>query len=554
MRSTSRSLRRSLFVAAVSAFAVASVGPAAAQSIPGPLKVTDSGPSGSPGYAIKGITGFANDAGVFGYGTVASSAINIDGVVGYVQTQQSVGVVGWAQSTGTTASGVYGYSATGPGVYGFNANGAAASIYGYSTAGNAVYGISTGGIGVDGESSVSDGVAGTTSTNPGSGNAGVMGTDTSLAPGSTGENYGVAGTSAGGAGVAAFSTGFQNGGQALLATSYSGNDGIDVQVFGYEQGNSALTAYTDTGSDAGLFLSGVNSYVAGSALIANSFVSQAKAVLATNDGVGAEFFGQSGTPDAPVIGAYEENPATAPFVTYNLANAGVGYYDETFMITDTVNYSGDAAPTGSDVNVSGDLYVRGRIYTDCGGVFPTTAGSSCSGSIGLVKTVPSGAKFQTYGASQSLPTMEDFGEAQMTSGQAAVPLERSFAQTIDSRRSYLVFLTPEGDCNGLYVAGKTPSGFVVRELRGGHSTLTFQYRIVAHPYGDSSTRLASIGAKSATDSHHDMSRVSMRLKRIAEMLQRSRLRVASLKQAPRLVAPHPQHVPPPVVSSNLFKH
>ena len=129
--------------------------PATAQSIPGPLKVTDSGPSGEPGYAIKGITGYQNDTGVFGYGTVNSSAINIDGVVGYVQTQQSVGVVGWSQSSGTSAYGVYGYSATGPGVYGFNNNGGAASIYGYNTssAGTAVFGNATQGYGVMGSTS-----------------------------------------------------------------------------------------------------------------------------------------------------------------------------------------------------------------------------------------------------------------------------------------------------------------------------------------------------------------------------------------------------------------
>ena len=50
-------------------------------------------------------------------------------------------------------------------------------------------------------------------------------------------------------------------------------------------------------------------------------------------------------------------------------------------------------------------------------------------------------------------------------------------------------MTPNGDTNGLYVAMRTPTGFVVRETRGGRSTLSFDYRIVAHQYGGTGLRL-----------------------------------------------------------------
>jgi hypothetical protein len=45
------------------------------------------------------------------------------------------------------------------------------------------------------------------------------------------------------------------------------------------------------------------------------------------------------------------------------------------------------------------------------------------------------------------------------------------------KRDYRVFLTPEGDCRGLYVRRKANS-FEVRELMGGTSSITFSYRIV----------------------------------------------------------------------------
>ena len=46
------------------------------------------------------------------------------------------------------------------------------------------------------------------------------------------------------------------------------------------------------------------------------------------------------------------------------------------------------------------------------------------------------------------------------------------------RGDYRVFLTPEGDCHGLYVRRKSANRFEVRELTGGKSSVAFSYRIV----------------------------------------------------------------------------
>jgi hypothetical protein len=42
----------------------------------------------------------------------------------------------------------------------------------------------------------------------------------------------------------------------------------------------------------------------------------------------------------------------------------------------------------------------------------------------------------------------------------------------------MVFLTPEGDCRGLYVRRKSATSFQVREHMGGTSNIAFSYRIV----------------------------------------------------------------------------
>ena len=71
---------------------------------------------------------------------------------------------------------------------------------------------------------------------------------------------------------------------------------------------------------------------------------------------------------------------------------------------------------------------------------------------------------------------EDFGAAKLKRGRAVVKLDANFAKVI-KRGDYKVFLTPEGDCRGLYVR-KSAASFEVREFGGGTSSIAFSYRIV----------------------------------------------------------------------------
>jgi len=58
--------------------------------------------------------------------------------------------------------------------------------------------------------------------------------------------------------------------------------------------------------------------------------------------------------------------------------------------------------------------------------------------------------------------------------------------------TYHVFLTPNGDSNGLYVARKTSAGFEVREHGGGGSNVAFDYRIVVRRRGYETVRMAEV--------------------------------------------------------------
>ena len=91
------------------------------------------------------------------------------------------------------------------------------------------------------------------------------------------------------------------------------------------------------------------------------------------------------------------------------------------------------------------------------------------------------------------------GEATLVRGEAYVALDSTFAAAIDPRSKYLVFLTPEGDSHGLFIAAQSGRGFAVHENGGARSTLAFNYRIVAKPYDTSAapparTRRASTAA------------------------------------------------------------
>ena len=49
---------------------------------------------------------------------------------------------------------------------------------------------------------------------------------------------------------------------------------------------------------------------------------------------------------------------------------------------------------------------------------------------------------------------EDFGSAKLENGRVTVSIDPRFAQIVNTGVDYHVFLTPKGDCRGLYVANR----------------------------------------------------------------------------------------------------
>jgi hypothetical protein len=152
---------------------------------------------------------------------------------------------------------------------------------------------------------------------------------------------------------------------------------------------------------------------------------------------------------------------------------------------------------------------------------------TCNGKITGVAAADGGARKVSLYAMQSPENwFEDFGSGVLTNGAMTVPLDPTFASTVNTAIDYHVFLTPNGDCKGLYVSQKTPTSFEVRELNGGTSSIAFDYRIVAKRAGYENQRLED---------------VTERFKKMREQEEKRRERMQQLRAA-RAVSSLP--VPP----------
>jgi hypothetical protein len=116
----------------------------------------------------------------------------------------------------------------------------------------------------------------------------------------------------------------------------------------------------------------------------------------------------------------------------------------------------------------------------------------CDGSKSAVVPVKDGRRVALYAVEAPENWFEDFGSAGLVNGAVTIKLDSTFVQTVNLQMEYHVFLTPNGECKGLYVRQKGPASFEVGELGGGTSNVAFDYRIVAKRLGYESKRLVDM--------------------------------------------------------------
>jgi hypothetical protein len=392
-----------------------------------------------PAWGVDGQTDSTN-ANAYGvYGLLNSTSGHGAGVFGQSNSLAGAGVAGAGPSQG--GAGVEGTTTNGVAIFGADsgANGASTGVWGVST--------STIGVGVVGQAN-----AGT-----GSSNYGVLGQS---------DNVAVYGQAAGGS-----STGAANG--------------FDAGVWG-DASNGSFTGVLGTADNyyAGSFINNSSLFYPALYALANSAtVDAAIAVMGEGvccSGVSADFSGDAGVwgdsggaagGSAGIVGTADDNSAgdflnnSHSSSTIYLENSAGG---STGAVIATHTASGDCL-----IGAAGDV--------------------ACSGKVTSVVETEGGAhKVSLYAMQSPENWFEDAGSAQLSNGSVRVEVEPAFAQTVNTGVDYHVFLTPNGDCKGLYVSQKTATSFEVHELGGGRSSIAFDYRIMAKRSGSENIRMQDV--------------------------------------------------------------
>jgi hypothetical protein len=308
-----------------------------------------------------------------------------------------------------------------------------------------------------------------------------------------------------------------NSGSVGIGTSTPGAT-LDVEssglaVYGSSSSDTGVDGYS-SGFDGGVFEAGsAGAYGSRSDSFADSSYSTGAAGWeygTTQENVGVWGFAASGIG----VGTYSEAYGASTQGTFCCAgNYPVGLWADTagntgssgpgiaaLTTVDTgwsiVSYSNSTYATvylENDENSASDGTVMETYGGNFGGLCTMDVSGNlyCSGSKSAVVPVDGGSKkVALYAVEAPENWFEDAGSGQLANGSAVIHLENMFGQSVNTSIDYHVFLTPNGDCKGLYVSQKSSTSFEVHELGGGTSGVAFDYRIMAKRKGFENIRMA----------------------------------------------------------------
>jgi hypothetical protein len=176
--------------------------------------------------------------------------------------------------------------------------------------------------------------------------------------------------------------------------------------------------------------------------------------------------GASGGPGPSVLPGFSTIPGV-----FGTSNGNTGVVGTSNQLMGVYGFStGNAGVVGQ----SGNPNSFGGFFF---GNVMITGNLTVNGTKSAAVAFPDGTQRALYCMESPELWFEDFGTAKLKNGRAVVKLETNFASVI-KRGDYRVFVTPEGDCRGLYVHRKRGASFEIRELAGGKSSVAFSYRIV----------------------------------------------------------------------------
>ena len=317
------------------------------------------------------------------------------------------------------------------------------------------------GPGIRGISVVGNGLSGSTKNKSTFNNAraGVMGNDV----GTGSFNSGVHGLSVNGTGVSGQSTNAVGVFGTGLAVGVSGDAPFGVGVRGDTRDGIGMRGdATDGAGVLGSSTTGVGVEAVGGGMLSSHHYPALSVVGNTSSDL------IDGCPSGTA------NPCSRESAGFSVDNSGNATVNNLIVVHQTDAAEGIIAFDNIDVESPAEFTQNAVCVAGC----PASATS--------VRRV------RTYSPQSSQPMIEDNGEAQLVNGSAYVRVDPAFANVVDQRTIYSVSITPEGNSNGLYVNQKTLNGFAVRENNGGRSSVAFEYRIVAKPFGSTAKRLPMV--------------------------------------------------------------
>lgn len=417
--------------------------------------------SGATGVGVYGENATTNAIGVFGnvavgfgvYGQSTGGGIGVDGY----NPAAGLGVRGFNDGTGigvagyNTSSGiaVYGWNqGTGNGVRG-DASNSENGVYGQNTGtGSGVYGISNnaGGFGLRGFHLSATGTGLLTTGNNAASTYLISGTGIA----SNGENgvfsYGRVATGTGVIGTGNNSTSIitnTNGGGVAGSGTRNG-------VFGYA--GLGAVANGNRGNAGGIFMLDTDNNVSNNGANNNNGI-RASAVIAGFDNI-----------------AFNDNATPTP-TSYPAQDSYFGGY-----------FSGGTERTGGAATTPSYAYVGLRYNTATDGLSGTDFKIVGPGNVSTIINDEKNVPRIMFAPEAPEIVFQDYGVGQLVNGQVYIALDPVLKNSlhIDSEHPLKVFVTLEGDCNGVYVTNKSADGFTVKELQNGTSNVSFSWQIVAN--------------------------------------------------------------------------
>jgi hypothetical protein len=336
-------------------------------------------------------------------------------------------------------------------------------------------------------------------TNTANGSYGQLGTSVSGNPTGVYGSSGVTGVYGSGGYYGVWGATSAEGGTAVYGTSAAGTLGTGV----YATGDTAVWGISTTNGSQGML--GTSVYTSLTAYPTGVYGSSTSSTGSGVDGyesaASGVVYGVSGT----VVSTGTNSPYADAWGVYG-TNTTYGSYGQ---LGGRIHYSILGIPISLPTGVYGHgsgygVYGNGSIGVEgveaSGGSYGVFSDGDMgsSGKKPAVVALPDNRVVELYAMESPELWFEDFGSGQLRDGVGEVAFDPTFALAANMAPGYHVFLTPKGDCEGLYVTNETATGFQVRELRGGKSNIAFDYRIVAKRRGYESVRMDELEADAET--------------------------------------------------------